>query len=121
VTQVLSFPLSFSIPRLRFWCFVFIGRERRADTSVLSELIEADMASSRPIFKAAFAPDVSGRMTMMTLCIRYRFNPDRIADISIVERKIRRRQSTDDGNVEISGRDLRKAPGGRCVDRRRTC
>src|SRR5262249_21317884 len=25
--------------------------------------------------------DVSGRMTMMTLCIRYRFNPDRIADV----------------------------------------
>jgi hypothetical protein len=30
---------------------------------------------------------------------------------SIAERKLRRRQLTEDGNVEISGRDLRKAPG----------
>jgi hypothetical protein len=28
----------------------------------------------------------------------------------IVERKIRRRQLTDDGNVEITGRDLRERP-----------
>jgi hypothetical protein len=31
----------------------------------------------------------------------------------IVERKIRRRQLTDDGNVEISGRDLREGTGSR--------
>jgi hypothetical protein len=37
---------------------------------------------------------------------------------SIAERKLRRRQLTEDGNVEISGRDLRKAPGGNCADRR---
>ena len=29
---------------------------------------------------------------------------------SIAERKLRRRQLTDDGNVEISGRDLREVP-----------
>lgn len=29
----------------------------------------------------------------------------------IVERKLRRRQLTDDGNVEITGRDLREKPG----------
>jgi hypothetical protein len=29
---------------------------------------------------------------------------------SIVKRKLRRRQLTEDGNVEISGRDLREAP-----------
>jgi len=28
----------------------------------------------------------------------------------IVERKLRRRQLTDDGNVEITGRDLREKP-----------
>jgi Protein of unknown function (DUF1488) len=32
---------------------------------------------------------------------------------SIAERKIRRRQLTDDGNVEISGRDLRDGTGSR--------
>jgi hypothetical protein len=32
---------------------------------------------------------------------------------SIAERKLRRRQLTEDGNVEISGRDLREAVGGR--------
>jgi hypothetical protein len=31
----------------------------------------------------------------------------------IVERKIRRRQLTEDGNVEISGRDLREGTGSR--------
>ena len=31
----------------------------------------------------------------------------------IVERKLRRRQLTDDGNVEISGRDLREGTGSR--------
>jgi hypothetical protein len=36
---------------------------------------------------------------------------------SIAERKLRRRQLTEDGNVEISGRDLREAPGGTCADR----
>src|SRR6516165_2328420 len=35
----------------------------------------------------------------------------------IVERKIRRRQLTDDGNVEISGRDLRQVRGATCADR----
>ena len=30
---------------------------------------------------------------------------------SIAERKLRRRQLTEDGNVEISGRDLREVPG----------
>ena len=29
---------------------------------------------------------------------------------SIAERKLRRRQLTEDGNVEISGRDLREVP-----------
>jgi hypothetical protein len=37
---------------------------------------------------------------------------------SIAERKLRRCQLSEDGNVEISGRDLRKAPGGNCTDRR---
>jgi hypothetical protein len=37
---------------------------------------------------------------------------------SIAEGKLRRRQLTEDGNVEISGRDLRKAPSGNCADRR---
>jgi hypothetical protein len=32
---------------------------------------------------------------------------------SIAERKLRQRQLTGDGNVEISGRDLREAAGGR--------
>jgi hypothetical protein len=31
----------------------------------------------------------------------------------VAERKLRRRQLTEDGNVEISGRDLRAAPGWR--------
>jgi hypothetical protein len=30
---------------------------------------------------------------------------------SIAERKLRRRQLTEDGNVEISGRDLGRVPG----------
>jgi hypothetical protein len=30
---------------------------------------------------------------------------------SIAERKLRRRQLTEDGNVEISGRDLRESSG----------
>jgi Protein of unknown function (DUF1488) len=34
---------------------------------------------------------------------------------SIAERKLRRRQLTEDGNVEISGGDLRRAPGGNCA------
>jgi Protein of unknown function (DUF1488) len=33
----------------------------------------------------------------------------------IAERKLRRRQSTDDGNVEITGRDLQEGPAGREV------
>jgi hypothetical protein len=32
---------------------------------------------------------------------------------SIAERKLRRRQLTEDGNVEITGRDLRENPGSR--------
>src|SRR6516162_8084807 len=34
---------------------------------------------------------------------------------SIAERKLRRRQLTEDGNVEINGRDLSQAPGGNCA------
>ena len=34
-----------------------------------------------------------------------------------VERKLRRRQLTDDGNVEITGRDLREPVTGTAVDR----
>jgi hypothetical protein len=37
---------------------------------------------------------------------------------SIAERKLRRRQLTEDGNVEISGRDLRKVLGGNRADSR---
>src|SRR5215467_15054493 len=37
---------------------------------------------------------------------------------SIAERKLRQRQLTEDGNVEISGRDLREAPGRNCAHRR---
>jgi Protein of unknown function (DUF1488) len=37
---------------------------------------------------------------------------------SIAEPKRRRRQVTEDGNVEISGRDLRKASGGNCAEER---
>ena len=39
----------------------------------------------------------------------------------VAERKLRRRQLTEDGNVEISGRDLRKVPGPvvRAIDIRR--
>jgi len=36
---------------------------------------------------------------------------------SIAERKLRRRQLTEDGNVEISGRDLREVPGAEKQDR----
>ena len=36
----------------------------------------------------------------------------------IAERKLRRRQLTEDGNVEISGRDLRTAPSGSGTGRR---
>ena len=37
---------------------------------------------------------------------------------SIAERKLRRRQLTEDGNVEISGRDLREGSGSRRLGRR---
>ncbi len=33
---------------------------------------------------------------------------------SIAERKLRRRQLTEDGNVEISGRDVREGPVAQC-------
>ena len=36
---------------------------------------------------------------------------------SIAERKLRRRQLTEDGNVEISGRDSREVPGAEKQDR----
>ena len=36
---------------------------------------------------------------------------------SIAERKLRRRQLTEDGNVEISGRDLREGSGSRRLGR----
>ena len=36
---------------------------------------------------------------------------------SIAERKLRRRQLTEDGNVEIGGRDLREVPGAEKQDR----
>ena len=36
---------------------------------------------------------------------------------SIAERKLRRRQLTEDGNVEISERDLREVPGAEKQDR----
>jgi hypothetical protein len=35
----------------------------------------------------------------------------------IAERKVRRRQLTDDGNVEITGRDLREREATRTTDR----
>jgi hypothetical protein len=39
---------------------------------------------------------------------------------SIAERKLRRRQLTDDGNVEISGRDLRLSTGWKRADSQRS-
>jgi hypothetical protein len=36
---------------------------------------------------------------------------------SVAEQKLRRRQLTADGNLEISRGDLRRAPGGNCADR----
>jgi hypothetical protein len=40
----------------------------------------------------------------------FRFPPDARWNVqrSVAERKVRRRQLTDDGNVEITGRDLRE-------------
>jgi len=42
------------------------------------------------------------------------YYPQRTLFESIAERKIRRRQLTDDGNVEISGQDLLKRQVGPC-------
>jgi hypothetical protein len=41
------------------------------------------------------------------------YHPQRTRFERIAERKIRQRQLTDDGNVEISGRDLREGAGTR--------
>jgi hypothetical protein len=49
----------------------FISREGRADASVLSELIEADIAHAGQCLGGTFA-DVRARMTVMTLIFEWR-------------------------------------------------
>ena len=64
----------------------------------------------------AFCKSCLVRLPHLNACLEaYHLHRTRLE--LIAERKVRRRQLTDDGNVEITGRDLREQEATRTTDR----
>jgi len=116
--EILCWPLADLDPRLA----LFYRRTDHPDklrrrpwhTSVLGRsacvpgyFTKIEVADPRLMVVSAFAPVDRRRFGYLPCAQAVSRMPQRTRFETVVQRKLRRRKLTDDGNVEISGRDLR--------------